>query len=236
MKCINPPALSDEALALALDGLADSRTQQHLSRCAACSERLEKMRQFDGALQTHLRRFDCPSSQTLTDFYAGMLEEGEAQAIREHLDHCPRCQEEIQMLEQFLNLPPEIAPVPDNIIPFRSPKYVIRATRVEIYGSLALKGEQDELSHDERSGSARIFLESKAIGTGFLLTGQVIDSQIDWKDAVVEVRQGGNTQKVSVLDEMGEFSLELTSSAPLTLSLTASSGITLMVENLTFQT
>jgi hypothetical protein len=41
---------------------------------------------------------------------------------------------------------------------------------------------------------------------------------------------------VSVLDEMGEFSLELTSSAPLTLSLTASSGITLMVENLTFQT
>jgi hypothetical protein len=239
MTCITPPALSDEALSLALDGLADAKTQQHLDQCSGCAERLARMRHFESALQTRLRRFDCPSPQDLADFHIGMLEERDTEAVREHLVHCPRCQAEINMLRQFLDLPPETRPIPDNIIPLRAPRYVTRATRVETSGNLALKGlkgDPDEHSYDERSGSARIFLESKAVGSGILLTGQVIDSQVDWKGAVAEVKQSGSTQQVRLLDDMSEFSFELSSSAPLTLSITASSGITLVIENLTFQT
>lgn len=238
MKCINPPALSDEALSLALDGLADAKTLHHLDQCHACAERFARMRHFESALQTRLRRFDCPSPQDLTDFHAGMLEEAEANAIQNHLVDCPRCQAEIEMLVQFLDLPSDRATVPDNIIPLRSPRYVTKATRVETFGSLALKGlkdEQDELSHDERSGSARIFLESKTVATGILVTGQVIDSEVDWKGAIAEVRQGGVTQQVKVLDDMSEFSFELLSSAPITISITSASGTTLVIENLTFQ-
>lgn len=236
MTCINPPALSDEALSLALDGLADAKTQQHLDQCAGCAERLDRMRQFENALQTRLRRFDCPSAQDLTDFYAGMLDETDTEEIQSHVAHCPRCQAEIDMLGQFLDLPPQRAPVPDNIIPLRAPRYITTATRVETSGNLALKGEPDEHSHDERSGSARIFLESKVVGSGVLLTGQIIDSHVDWKGAVAEVKQAGATQQVRLLDEGSEFSFELSSSAPITLSVTASNGITLVVENITFQT
>lgn len=238
MICINPPALSDEALSLALDGLADAEIQQHLDQCPACAERLAKMKHFERTLQAHLRRFDCPPAQDLADFHAGMLDEEAAAVVSDHLAHCPVCRAELEMLSQFLDLPPENDSVPDNIIPFRIPPAVRRTFRVETSGSLALKGlkgEQDEF-HDERSGSARIFLESKAVAGGVVLIGQVIDSQVNWRGAVAEIRQGGITQQVKILDETSEFSFELSSAAPATLSITASSGATLIVENLTFNT
>jgi hypothetical protein len=233
MDCDTP--LSDENLSLALDGLAHDKTQQHLAHCQDCAARLAEFRRLDTVLQQRLRRFECPSPQRLADYHAGMLDASDATAVHEHVQRCPRCQNELEMLVEFLNLPPE-EPVADNIIPLRTPPYVWKASRVQIAGNLALKGAEDETTHDARAGSASVFLESKAIPKGFLLTGQVLDSQVNWAGAIAEAWQEGASQQVCILDDSGEFRFELTTSAPITLYITAASGATLMVENIAIQT
>jgi hypothetical protein len=113
---------------------------------------------------------------------------------------------------------------------------VMAATKVRISGNLALMGSDDENTHVVKAGSASIFLESKVIPKGFLLTGQVIDSQVDWVSAVAEAWQEDNPSHVCILDETCEFTFELISSSPITLYITAASGITLMVKEITIQT
>jgi hypothetical protein len=235
MECRLPPPLNDDALSLALDGLVDEETQHHLLECPACSLRLQNMRQFDMNLQKRLKRFECPSVQSLADYYAGILDVDVTEAIRRHVENCPRCQKDIWAMEQFLNLPDK-EPIIDNVIPFRLPNKVWKARSVQVSGNLALKGMDEEISHDASAGSATIFLESKVVPAGFLLTGQVVDSQVDWAGAVVEVRQEGAPEQVHILDEMGEFSFEFASATTINLYITSATGITVIVENIAIQT
>lgn len=233
MECDTP--LTDEELSSALDGLADDKTQQHLAQCPACAARLAEFRRLDTVLQQRLRRFECPSPQRLADYHAGMLDTSDAAAVQEHLERCPRCQSELEMLVGFLNLPPEEL-VPDKIIPLRTPTYVWKATHVQIAGNLALKGIDEESTHDARTGSASVFLESRTFPKGFLLTGQVLDSQVNWVGAIAEAWQEGSSQQVCILDESCEFRFELSTSAPINLYITVARGATLVVENIAIQT
>lgn len=246
MKCISPPALTDEALSLALDDLADAPTQRHLAECAWCKSRLESMKRMDTTLQGHLRRFDCPPAQRLTDFHMGMLAASEADVIQKHVTSCPRCQADLAALTSFLNIPVSIEsndPMPDNIIPMPVYKPLARrgsrAIQVDTSGNLALQlrgASDDEKAHDQASGSARLYLESKVLADGFLLTGQILDSQVDWRDGIAEIWQDERLQQVSVLDEMCEFSFKLENASSATLIVTAANGSSLRVENLSFQT
>jgi Putative zinc-finger len=234
MECNSPPPLTDEALSMALDELTDDETQRHLDRCPACAGRLAKMRQDDAALQKRLRRFECPSAQELGDYHAGMLDDDAAAVVKAHVEQCPRCQSDLQMLVEFLDLPPEETMSP-KIIPLWTPKNVWRAARVQTSGSLALKGQDDETSHDMQAGSASVFLETKATPHGFALSGQVADNEVDWMDALIVVWQGSTVRFVRELDEMGEFHCDLVDPAPVTLYITAVSGFTVHVENLMIQ-
>ncbi len=234
MECSYPPPLTDDVLALALDGFADEDTQRHLAQCLACATRLQNMRQFDRGLQRRLKRFDCPSPQQLADYDTGMLDAEASNIVQRHVAQCPRCQEDLRALEQFLDLPDD-EPVANNIIPFRSPKNVWKARDVQVSGNLALKGMEEETAHDANAGSATVFLESKQVPQGFVLTGQVVDSLVNWVGAIVETRQKGTSTQVHILDDMGEFSFEFTTPTPINLYITAASGITLIVENVTIQ-
>src|SRR5262249_215124 len=127
-------------------------------------------------------------------------------------------------------------PISENIIPFRLPKNVWKAKDIQVSGNLALKGMDEETAHDANAGSATIFLESKVVPQGFLLTGQVVDNQVDWSGAIAEAHQEGTPEQVHILDEMGEFSFEFASAAAISLYITSATGITLVVENVSFQT
>jgi hypothetical protein len=216
-----------------LDGFADEDTQRHLAQCLACAARLQNMRQFDRGLQRRLKRFDCPSPQQLADYETGMLDAETSNIVHRHVAQCPRCLEDLRALEQFLDLPDE--PVANNIIPFRSPKNVWKARDVQVSGNLALKGMEEETAHDANAGSATVFLESKQVPQGFMLTGQVVDSQVNWVGALAEARQEGASAQVHILDDIGEFSFEFTTPTSISLYITAASGITLIVENVTIQ-
>jgi hypothetical protein len=66
-----------------------------------------------------------------------------------------------------------------------------------------------------------------------VLSGQVVDENPIWTGALAEIRQAGEVQGVSVLDELGEFRFTLSQQAPLNLNITAPNGVTLVLENIT---
>jgi hypothetical protein len=226
--------LTDDALSLALDGFADEDTQRHLAQCPACAARLEDMRLFDNRLRGRLRRFECPPPQQLIEYQLKMLSGDEAERVKKHVADCPRCQRDLAELDGFLNLQDE-EPIPDNIIPLWTPRNMFKAAHVQTAGNLALKGLDDENTHDAKAGSATVLLESKAVPKGFQLTGQILDDQVDWAGAVVEVWQDGAPQQVSTLDETCEFRFDFTAATSVDLYFTAPSGVTLVVESVTIQ-
>lgn len=237
--CINSSPLSDEALGFALDDVADIATLQHLAQCTYCAHRLEEMRLLDTRLMLRLRRIDCPSPQLLTDYYVEMLDDEQKSTIAYHVQDCSQCQSELTQLEDFLNLPViEVEVVPANVIPLRRPIWVLRVAPVSIEGNLALKGLIDgdgETQHDVTSGSARIFLESQAIPSGFRLTGQVIDTQIDWTGAIAQLSSHDQVLLITVLDEACEFNFDVLDTSPVTLNITAKKGVMIIIEDLKFQ-
>jgi hypothetical protein len=234
MECNNPPALTDEELSAILDGVFDDTIRDHISRCPACAGRLAEMRQMD-TLFSHLHRFECPSPQQIADLHLGYLDAGQAQVVRQHLETCPRCQDELAQLRDFLESQSE-EPV-TNIIPLWDAEGTYnRATRVDVSGNLALKGLDDKSSHDVQAGTARIFLETSRVPKGYFISGQVVDGQVSWIGAAVELWQEKTLRQVGILDETSEFHFEFTTALPVTLYITAASGETLAIEDIVIQT
>jgi hypothetical protein len=237
MDCSSPPPLTDEALSLVLDGFGNVETEWHLALCPACAARLTDIQQWEASLRRQLRRSQCPSPQHLGDYHAGMLEADDSEAVHQHVAGCPHCQHELALLEEFLT-PLDEELVRDNIIPLWTPPNVFKAQAVKTSGNLALKGldgADDETAHDAKVGTASIFLESNVSSTGWVLKGQILDSQVSWAGAVAEIRSAGATQMVCILDADNEFRFELSTAGSLDLFITAASGITLVVENVTIQ-
>ena len=234
MECSTPPALTDEELSATLDGEFDATIQQHLSQCPACAARLAEMRQMDMVFHS-LRRIECPSPQIIGDFHLKFLDDAQATLVQQHLASCPRCQDELAILKDFLELPTE-EPIINPIIPLWDTESTHKATRVDTSGNLALKGQDDKSAHDVQAGSARIFLETSPTPKGYLLSGQVVDNEVSWGSGIVEFWQEKAVQQVGILDEMSEFHFEFTMAVPITLYITSPSGITLAIEDIVPQT
>jgi hypothetical protein len=192
------------------------------------------MKRLERELQRRLRRFECPSPQQLGDYQAGMLDAESQRAVSEHIAVCPRCEQELQTLVEFMNLADEV-PAVENILELFPSQGAGEAVRVRTAGNLALKGSQDDNVHDIKIGSATIFLEWTAGQKGFLLTGQVLDLEVSWVGAIAEVWQGETLHQVNALDDQGEFRFEFPAALVFDLRLTALDGNTLVVERITIQ-
>jgi len=234
MECSTPPALTDEDLSAILDGEFDHTLQLHLSRCPGCAARLAEMGQMDEVFHS-MRRIECPSPQQIADYHLKLLDAESASVVQQHLAYCPRCQDELAILEDFLAMSSD-APPTNSIIPLWDTQVTYQARRVETSGNLALKGQDEKSSHDVQAGTARIFLETSSIPKGYLLSGQVLDSEVSWGSAVVEFWQDKTPQQVAVLDDMGEFHFEFTTQLPISLYITSPSGVTLAIEDIQIQT
>lgn len=59
---------------------------------------------LERALTRKLYRKDCPPPESLGEMRLGLLAEGQASAVRAHLDACPYCQAEFRGLDRLLRL------------------------------------------------------------------------------------------------------------------------------------
>ena len=91
-----------EQLMAYVDGEADEATARCLATCAECTLWVEQYRGLQRDLLEALFRRRCPTGQTLSDFYFGLLSSAEAEIVKLHLAECPHCPTELEALEQFL--------------------------------------------------------------------------------------------------------------------------------------
>lgn len=236
-QCSNPPELSEDQLYAVVDGLGDEKTFKHLAVCLHCSKRLTALQRVDIALEARFVRFECPSSQVLMRHQLNDLEEKTNAEIGQHVRDCPRCQQELDMLALFLSeISNELEPAAPSHKLISVPHNLWQATHGEISGSLALKGLRgsgDERTYDVKAGSASLFIEVKSLANNLLLTGQVIDEQVDWRGSIAEIHQNGAGRRVQILDNLCEFKFDLSETSPLDLYITSPKGIVLALEQLT---
>src|SRR5690606_12589741 len=233
MSCSVPPPLSEDDLSAALDGEASTAVQQHLAQCGYCAARLKEARRMEQMLKGTLLRFDCPTSQMLIDYDAGMLDADEATRVLRHIDTCPRCQDELSVLRRFLDDEEAVTPSLQVVPSGRQRAWErIGHPRADA-GAWAARGIDDTDVQDWEADGATIFLELNRRSEGLVLSGQVVDENPIWTGALAEVRQAGEVQAVTVLDELGEFRFRLSQRAPVDLNITASNGVTLVLENIT---
>jgi hypothetical protein len=235
MRCTIPPPLSDDDLYAALDGFIDDQVQKHLETCPACAARLYEMRKLEATLMQRLKRFECPLPQQLGDYHMGMLEGEDNYRIEQHLAICPLCQNEINILIQFLDDTQTSSSGTKLAQIIRPPESLWRAEPVMVAGNLALKslrGSDESRSHDAKVNSANIYIETRVTSQGFLLTGQIIDNEVKWIGAIAEIWQNDVPQQLCILDEMCEFKAELTNGNPVTLHITSTDEITIVVKDI----
>ncbi len=109
MTCISPPALSDEQIAMFLDGEANAQVAAHLEHCPYCHERADDMARAHDELRTHLYRITCPSPETLRDYHFDFLSPTQVSDVTQHLARCPHCTRELAVLNDYLD---EMVPSP----------------------------------------------------------------------------------------------------------------------------
>jgi anti-sigma factor RsiW len=103
-----PHVLNEDDLVAAIidPDYLSAEARQHLAQCPTCAERVAPYRQFASALTSRLYRWDCPTTQEISDYAAGWLRGKRRRVLTLHVKRCPRCAEELEISRQFL------APVP----------------------------------------------------------------------------------------------------------------------------
>lgn len=81
--------------------LSDDLTH-HIARCERCQEKVAVYQHLNASLVQTLYRFDCPSSETLSYYCAGLLEKARADETESHLRACPLCAKEVELMRTFL--------------------------------------------------------------------------------------------------------------------------------------
>jgi len=233
MDCSFPPPLTTEQLSEATDGLAEPSIYDHLARCPSCAARLAAAQSFEQGLNQALYRWDCPTSQQLSEYYLGILSEPEAETIRRHLAQCVRCGEEFASLRAFMTAEApraKVEPARSPVLPGRLQLGELIARLLPRTPALALRGGGSSPIIAE-AGEVQIILDAKPGAEGKVtLDGQVIAPDQDrWTGALVVVRQSGEVLQTATLDDLGGFRCKALPAATTEVRLAPAKGPMIVV-------
>ena len=92
--------IDDLCLLAALDGQADAGVLEHLESCPSCHARAQSFAALERTLRDRLFRAMCPSTTELLAYQQRILGPHRYVIVAEHMQDCPYCAHEIQLLEQ----------------------------------------------------------------------------------------------------------------------------------------
>jgi hypothetical protein len=101
----SPPHMlsEDDLVAAAFDPKTlSAEAQHHLAQCPTCARHVTAYRQMMSSLTTTLYRWDCPDTQEISDYAAGLLRGKRRRALTLHLRRCTHCTQELEISRQFL--------------------------------------------------------------------------------------------------------------------------------------
>lgn len=200
----------DQLMALAT-GEDIEAARQHAGQCAQCAQIVAEYSRLDRRLRPLLLRSACPSPLTLGELVLGMLETGEALAIRGHLVECRMCAEELRQLGADLAGDPlaDAVPAPG---PIRRLLARLLPAPVPGLAAAGLRGDGRNDGQAYEADGMTVSLSTQAEGSGdarsWTLLGLVDLAGVP-PEAGCEVRAvaGGNVVAGGAVDEFGSFAV-----------------------------
>ncbi len=172
---------------------------------------------FEHNIHRLLFRFDCPSPDTLREYYWTDLPLAQHRAVDRHLVHCPHCTAELNDLISLVGAEPlkTIEPVGDHSDVIARIRVIIARLITPTSGSFALASLRGEpgavLLFEADELALTVSVEREERGR-FTLTGQVLSSAqfpIDFTNSTVHVSRFENEPVLVTvaLDQNGSFAL-----------------------------
>ena len=167
------------------------------------------MAHIDDSLTAALYRTTCPDSAALGNFYLGLLAEGEAVTITDHLAVCPHCNKELNQLEMFLaeTAVSLEASARDKIKIWIAKRIPSDSSTNDLFGTpaFAVRGnDSGPLMYE--AGDAQLTLEiqddPEKPGNKSIL-GLVLG--IETNDVAVKLIREGEVETAVTLDDLGNF-------------------------------
>lgn len=235
MTCQLPPPLSDDQISAAVDGTAGDDVIRHVADCPYCAARVAAARHLESMLARRLSRWDCPPPLALGEFHLNLLNKQEAQAIREHISGCLRCQAELSdlaiFLENGLRNGAKIGQPAEKRSRFARlhlPDLLMGTVQAQ-RPALALRGTGDEPVIVEADGLT-VFLKLEPRAGEPVLLGQLAGDDLEpWVGALVQVWQDGALRSTAEVDDLGSFRCEAIALQPFELQILAQGGATILV-------
>jgi hypothetical protein len=164
------------------------------------------MAKFETNLKSTLYRITCPDSLELGDYYLGLLPKNKATEIRQHLDECPHCTRELNLLESYLK---DLASELDYSLEERVMIWIARLIPQpsgELSPALGLRGERGKTLHYQ-AGDAQLTLEAQdGLYGRKTLFGLLLG--VDPAGFQAHLWQAGEKLAQVEVDELGNFVLE----------------------------
>lgn len=252
--CRVPPPLTEDQISDLLDGEINQDVMSHLEQCPGCTQRVERARMTEQRLKQRLYRFDCPSSQRLSEYHLDLMPPETRSAITLHLEHCPHCRSELEALAVFLDQDAAVRSEPVRSEPVPKPAAPklrlgdLLAILVPQTSQLALRGAPDASTPILRGPSSgplmfevagiTIFIEMDQPHkphNEFFITGQFLAETGLWQGALVQVWQNEVIRAVTTIDEMGQFSCGPLNLGIIDVRITAEGGSVLMIQSIRLQ-
>lgn len=229
----NQPLTDDEIAAL-LDGTAPEALRRRVENNVAYQEQLEDA-QFAAQLGSILYRFDCPSTEQLSDYHLKMMDPVSMQNIVLHLDICASCRMEIEELVEFLDDADEFDT--ENVVIQPSPHYTLARIYVQ---SVQARGSGRKARGSFKTVTAKanglhVVLTVSEDKVGVQLAGQLasMDGTVDWEAGIVELRlEGEDEPRVTTVDDVLQFRFQQVQTTAVDIRLISTEGNIVRIEKI----
>jgi hypothetical protein len=98
MRCIDPDEILEGDLLAYVEGAASQQVRDHIARCPFCAAEAASLAHVDRLLSAALYREDCPATEMLVQYQAGLLPTQEKRQIAQHIELCSLCSDELQRI------------------------------------------------------------------------------------------------------------------------------------------
>src|SRR5688500_12617448 len=99
-ECVAPDKIKEGDLLAFLEGEAPAAVQAHVARCLHCRNEVTVLQQMNTLFAAALgdERANCPETDELLQYQAGLLNQARQQRVQVHLKTCDYCQDELAEL------------------------------------------------------------------------------------------------------------------------------------------
>lgn len=223
--CSLPPALTDQQIWEALDGIADESITGHLQKCPHCQTRANALENTQNRLKGRLFRATCPPSLELAEFFARTLPDPQMLMISAHVRGCPHCTRELAELREFMGADTMSDESPLGkaqalVARLVSTSPAFGALRGERRGPIILQAEDITITLDLQTGSNE---------TVSMIGQLAADDQDQWTGATVNLQRGRLQELTTTVDDLGTFVFHQLTPGPVQLKIVTPAGVELQI-------